>query len=88
MKPRSGSRKAKRRGIRVTIEIPPDTYRRLKKEREVRGCTLRDSLLSAAGNCLAGAQFQMQRRIKLPLIVSAGPKVNVTNEQIYEASFP
>ncbi len=73
----------KRNAIRITVDIPAPLYRRLKEQAAAQGRSARELILLGVSNSLRGKRPR-QRRVSFPLIVSRGPKVDVTNEQIYE----
>lgn len=55
----------------------------------MRGESIRELVLAGVRSVLLQSQRPRHRRVRFPLIVSDGPKVNVTNEQIYEyVEFP
>jgi hypothetical protein len=69
--------------VRTTVEIPAPLYRKLKKRAAETGTSVRQLMVSGARAVLREPQQQRKRRVRFPLIKSQGPKVNVTNEQIY-----
>ena len=75
--------------VRTTIDIPVSLYRKLKQQAAARGYSIRELVLAGLRNVLSQGQRPPSKRVQFPLIVSDGPKVNVTNEQIYEyVEFP
>jgi hypothetical protein len=75
--------------IRTTVDIPTPLYRKLKEQAAARGDSVRELVLAGIRNVLLQGQRPRPRRVKFPLIPSEAPKVNVTNEQIYEhVEFP
>jgi hypothetical protein len=72
--------------IRTTVDIPEPLYRRLKAQAATNGRSVRELVL-------AGVLFQARRprpqQVQFPLIVFKGPKVDLTNKQLYEhVEFP
>ena len=79
----------KEKSIRITVNIPAPLYRELTECAAVRGRSIPELIMAGVRTVLVEGQRRHPRRIQFPLIVSKGPKVNVTNEQIYEhVEFP
>ncbi|MGB7553790.1 MAG: hypothetical protein WBM04_05415 [Candidatus Korobacteraceae bacterium] len=79
----------KRESIRTTVDIPAPLYRKLKEQAAARGESIRELVLTGVRNVLLQGQRPRPRKVRFPLIVSEGPKVDLTNEQIYEhVEFP
>jgi hypothetical protein len=74
----------KEESVRTTVDIPRPLYRKLKQQAAAKGCSVRELLLSGVKTVLLQGQRPRPKRVRFPLIVSEGPKVNVTNERIYE----
>ncbi len=74
----------KQEAIRTTVDIPAPLYRKLKEHAAARGHSVRELVLAGVRAVLLEGQRPRPRRVQFPLIVSNGPKVNLTNEQIYE----
>jgi len=76
--------------VRTTIDIPTPLYRKLKQQAAAGGHSVRELVLAGVKNVLLqSASRQKKNRVRFPLIVSDGPKVNLTNEQIYQyVEFP
>jgi hypothetical protein len=75
--------------VRTTVDIPAPLYRRLKKHAAEKGTSVRQLVVSGVETVLGEQERPHRKRVKLPLIVSKGPKVNLTNEQIYgQVEFP
>ena len=68
--------------VRTTVDIPTPLYRKLKQRAAAEGTSIRRLVISGVENALR-EQKAPGRRAQLPVIVSKGPKVNLTNEQIY-----
>jgi hypothetical protein len=79
----------KRQSIRTTVDIPAPLYRKLKEQAAARGHSIRQLVLAGVRTVLLQGQRPQPKKVQFPLIVSHGPKVDVTNEQIYEhVEFP
>lgn len=75
--------------VRTTIDIPAPLYRRLKEQAAAGGHSIRELVLTAIKSIVLQSRHSRPKRLRSPLIVSDGPKVNLTNEQIYEhVEFP
>jgi hypothetical protein len=83
------NRSMKEESVRTTIDIPRPLYRKLKERAAARGFSIRDLVLAGVKTVLLQGQRPRSKRVRFPLIVSEGPKVNVTSENIYEhVEFP
>jgi hypothetical protein len=79
----------KEESVRTTVDIPRPLYRKLKQQAAAKGSSVRELVLSGVKTVLLQGQRPRPKRVRFPLIVSKGPKVNVTNEGIYEhVEFP
>ena len=79
----------KQQSIRTTVDIPTPLYRKLKEQAAARGRSIRELVLAGVRTVLLEGQRPRPKKLQFPLIVSKGPKVDVTNEQIYEhVEFP
>ncbi len=74
----------KQESVRTTIDIPAPLYRKLKEQAAMRGESVRELVLAGVKNILLQARPARSKRVQFPLIASKGPKVDLTNEQIYE----
>ncbi len=74
----------KQESVRTTVDIPAPLYRKLKAQAVARGESVRELVLAGLKAVLLDSQRPSARRVQFPLIVSKGPKVNLTNQQIYE----
>jgi len=75
--------------VRTTVDIPASLYRKLKEQAAAQGRSVRELILLGVRVSLVKGKRPRSVRVKFPLIVSDGPKVNLTNEQIYErVEFP
>ncbi len=79
----------KHQSIRTTVDIPAPLYRKLKQQAAAQGRSVRQLVVAGVESVLQQCKRPRKRRLRLPVIVSKGPKVNVTNEQIYgDIEFP
>ena len=79
----------KQESIRTTVDIPAPLYRKLKERAAARGHSVRELILAGVKTVLVEGQRPPSHKVRFPLIVSKGPKVDVTNERIYEhVEFP
>jgi len=79
----------KKQTVRTTVDIPVSLYRKLKAQAAAQGRSVRELILSDVRDTLVESKRPRSRRVKFPLISSDGPKVDLTNEQIYEhVEFP
>jgi len=77
------------KAVRTTVEIPTSLYQRLVERAAARGCSIRELVLAGVQAALSGSKRPRKKRVRFPLIVSKGPKVNLPNEQIYKrVEFP
>jgi hypothetical protein len=74
----------KEQTVRTTVDIPASLYRKLKEQAAAQGRSIRELILSGVRVTLIESKSPRSRRVKFPLIVSEGPKVDLSNEQIYE----
>ena len=74
----------KQQSVRTTVDIPTPLYRKLKEQAAAQGRSVRELLLAGARSVLLQGQRAHANRVRFPLIASEGPKVDLTNEQIYE----
>jgi hypothetical protein len=79
----------KQETIRTTVDIPAPLYRKLKEKAAAGGHSMRELVLAGVRSVLLEGQRPRPKKVRFPLIVSEGPKVDLTNEQIYEhVEFP
>ena len=74
----------KPQSVRTTVDIPASLYRKLKTEAAARGCSARELILVGIRKALSKQSPSAGKRVRFPLIKSDGPKINLTNEQIYD----
>ncbi|MFZ1007547.1 MAG: hypothetical protein WAN65_11955 [Candidatus Sulfotelmatobacter sp.] len=79
----------KQDSIRTTVDIPAPLYRRLKAQAAANGRSVRELILAGVQSVLLQARRPRPQQVQFPLIDSRGPKVDLTNEQVYEhVEFP
>jgi hypothetical protein len=70
--------------MRTTVDIPDQTYRKLKSKSVEQGCTVKELILRGIQREL-GEGKRKKGRIRLPIIRSKKPgALRLTNEQICE----
>jgi hypothetical protein len=75
--------------VRTTVDVPAPLYRKLKAQAAASGHSVRELVLTGVRTVLLRGQRPRPKMVRFPLIDSEGPKVDVTNEQIYEyVEFP
>ena len=74
----------KEQAIRTTVDLPASLYRKLKEQAAAQGRSIRELILLGVRVTLIEGKRPRSKRVKFPLIASDGPKVDLTNEQIYE----
>jgi hypothetical protein len=75
--------------VRTTVDIPAPLYRKLKAQAAANGRSVRELVLSGVKTVLLQGQRPRPKQVQFPLIFSDGPKVDLTNEQIYKhVEFP
>ena len=79
----------KQESVRITVDIPASLYRKLKEQAAARGSSVHELVLASLKSIVLKAQRPRSKRVRFPLIISEGPKVNLTNEYIYgHVEFP
>lgn len=79
----------KKAAVRTTVDIPVPLYRKLKEQAAAQGRSVRELILTGVRTSIVEVKRPKTRRVAFPLIKSIGPKVALTNEQIYErVEFP
>jgi hypothetical protein len=75
--------------IRTTVEIPAPLYRKLEEQAAAQGRSVREIILSGVKIASLEGKRPRTKRVRFPLIVSEGPKVDLSNERIYKrVEFP
>lgn len=75
--------------VRTTVDVPAPLYRKLKAQAAASGHSVRELVLAGVRTVLLRSQRPRPKMVQFPLIDSEGPKVDVTNERIYEyVEFP
>ncbi|MGO9272017.1 MAG: hypothetical protein ACLQOO_17435 [Terriglobia bacterium] len=79
----------KQESVRTAVDIPAALYRKLKEQAAAQGRSTRELILTGIERTLVEGRRPRPRRVRFPLIVSKGPKVDLTGDQIYEqVEFP
>lgn len=79
----------KQESVRTTVDIPAPLYRKLKEQAAAKGHSVRELVLAGVRSVILQGQRPRPKRVRFPLIVSEGPKVDLSSEQIYEhVEFP
>jgi hypothetical protein len=74
----------KQESVRTTVDIPAPLYRKLKEQAAAGGHSIRELVLAGVRSVLLQGQRPRPKLVQFPLIVSEGPKVELSSEQIYE----
>jgi hypothetical protein len=69
--------------VRFTIDIPKSLYRELQQCARQSGRSVEELVHAFIGNAFKKRR-SASKRVQFPLITSDGPKVDLTNERIYE----
>ena len=79
----------KQDSVRTTVDIPAPLYRKLKAQAAASGRSIRELVVTGVNHVLLEGRRPRARKVHFPLIVSDGPKVDLSNEKIYEhVEFP
>jgi hypothetical protein len=79
----------KQASVRTTVDIPEPLYRKLKEQAAAQGNSVRELVLAGVRSVLLRSHRPRPKRVRFPVIDSKGPKVTLTNQQIYEhVEFP
>lgn len=71
--------------MRATIDIPDETYRRLKMKAVREGRTVRQLVLGAIDREIDPATAKPVKRLTQPILKSYSPgSIHIDNEQIYD----
>ena len=80
---------ALRSTVRTTIDLPVPLYHSLKEQAAREGTSVRMLVIGGIELALRKPARPASKRVRLPLIRSAGPAVSLTNRQIYDhVEFP
>jgi hypothetical protein len=75
--------------VRTTVDIPAPLYRELKEQAAAQVRSIRELLVAGAKSVVLKDRRPRSKRVRFPLIISEGPKVDLTNEEVYEhVEFP
>jgi hypothetical protein len=84
-----GRSSMKPESVRTTVDIPAPLYRRLKAQAAAQGCSARELILRGMERVVLNPRQPARQRVQFPLIRSQGPKVRLSNQQMYEhVEFP
>lgn len=79
----------KERSIRIVLDVPLRLYQQLAEQATTRGSSVSEVVLMGVKSIVFQTQRPRSKRVRFPLIVSKGPKVKLSNKQIYEhVEFP
>jgi hypothetical protein len=67
----------------MTVDIPAIMHRQLKAQAAALKCSPRQLILSGIRRLCFGVEKPPGKPVRFPLIISEGPRVNLTSEQIY-----
>ncbi len=71
--------------MRTTLDIPDETYRRLKIKAATEGQSVRQIALRGIERELNGGSTKPMKRLSAPILKSYAPgSIDVSNEQIYD----
>ena len=71
--------------MRTTVDIPDDTYRRLKLKAVKEGRTVRQLVLRGIHREIEMSETKPVKRLKTPILEGRAPgSICLTNEQIYD----
>ena len=71
--------------MRTTIDIPDETYRKLKVKAALEGQTVREIALRGIQREIEPLSEKPQRRLTAPILKSHEPgSIRIDNEQIYD----
>jgi hypothetical protein len=68
--------------VRTTVDIPAYLYQKLKAQAVASRFSVRELVLAGIRRVLVQGRRPRLKRVQFPLIVSDGPRVDLTNEQI------
>jgi hypothetical protein len=74
----------KKASVRTTVDIPAPLYRKLKEQAAAQDRSVRELVVAGIHAALLQSKPAKARRVKFPLLVSKGPKIELTNERMYE----
>ena len=72
----------KQDSVRTTVDIPAPLYRKLREQAAARGHSIRELVLAGVRSVLLQGQRPRPKRVRFPLIVSEGPKVELVLPQL------
>jgi hypothetical protein len=78
-----------RKTVLTRVDIPVSLYRKLEERAATQGRSVGELILAGVRSSLLDGRPLRVKKVRFPLIRSKGPRVNLTNEQIYElVTFP
>ena len=72
----------KQESVRTTVDIPEALYRKLKEQSSASGRSTRELVLAGVRSVLLEGERPRPKRVQFPLIVSEGPKVELSNKHL------
>jgi hypothetical protein len=79
----------KQRRVRLTVDIPAPVHRKLKEQAAASGRSVRELILDGVRSVVVQVRRSSAERVQFPLIISEGPKVELSNGRIYKSvGFP
>jgi hypothetical protein len=77
------------RTVHTKVDIPVSIYRKLEERAAAQGRSVEELILAGIRLCVPNGKPARGYKARFPLIVSEGPKVDLTNEEIYRlVTFP
>lgn len=71
--------------MRTTVDIPDETYRRLKAKAALQGSTVRQLVLNGVQRAIDETRRAPARRLARPILASRKPgSIRLTSEQVYD----
>lgn len=71
--------------MRTTVDIPDETYRRLKVKAALQGSTVRQLVLHGIQSAINEPRPSPTRRLARPILASRKPgSIRLTSEQVYD----
>jgi hypothetical protein len=77
------------RTVRIRLDVPVSIYRKLEERAATQGGSIGELILAGIKSCVPDGKPTRGNKVRFPLIRSKGPKIDLTNEEIYRrATFP
>jgi hypothetical protein len=78
-----------RKTVLTSVDIPVSLYRKLEERATAQGRSVGELIPAGVRSSLLDGKVLRVKKVRFPLILSKGPKVDLTNEQVYErVTFP